>query len=371
MDIRVSKFRETIELLNPVVPKKPSVKSLAYILLKDGQAVATDLESMVIAPMPEADIEALIPVKDIIQMIQYVPGTEMLTLKVTKKKLKVSWSDGSSSFPLEDTEKFPAVPEFTPVAEESLNGDILIPAMESLSGYVATEGSRAVLTGVTLILGKHVRVAAGDGYRMADKQLDLTFPMEFINVLPISAVSLLQHLWKKVPRTPPPSDSLVPILTAKKMVSVGHDGEKAIRFQFSQGISAIVKFIQGDPPEWLKLVPTGDPILKVQMFAPDLELAINRVKNVAKEGAGRIRIDFKDDQAVVSAKEGDLDAESSISTINAEGVPNRLAIHLPYIMGYIKGKEGIVTISWTGETTPIIFQSLGKPRVLIMPMKYD
>lgn len=368
MEIKISRFREVMDLLNPAIARKPTVKSLGYVLLKDGQAVATDLETMVIVPLPQADITTLIPVKDIINVLQYVPGTELLTMKSTEKKLTVSWSDGNASFPVEDPGTFPAVPEFNPVAEETLNGDILIPGLEALVSYAATEESRPVLAGITLILGDPIKVAAGDGYRMADKELPLTFPMEFTTILPLSSVSVLQHLWKKVPRTPPPSDSLVPILTAKKMISVAHDGERGLRFQFSQGITAIVKLVEGNPPEWLKLVPKGKPTLKAQVYAPELERAVNRVKGIAKEGKGMVRMEFKDNQVVVSAESGDLDAESTISTINAEGTPNRLAVNFSYILNYLKGKEGIISISWTGEKSPVTFQSLGKPRVLIMPM---
>lgn len=371
MEIRISRFRETMDLLSPAIARKPTLKSLGYVLLKEGQAVATDLETMVIAPMPEADITTLIPVKDIGKVFQYVPGTEKVTVKSTKKKLAMSWSDGSASFPVEDPETFPAVPEFNPVAEETLNSDIFIPGLEALKSYAATETTRPVLAGVTLLLGDPIRAAAGDGYQMADEEFDMKFPMEFTNILPLSSVSVLHHLWKKVPRTPPPADSIVPIVTAKKMVTLGHDGEKGLRFQFAQGITAIVKLVQGDPPDWLKLIPTGEPVLKVQVYAPDLELAINRVKNIAKEDNGRVKIDFKDDQATISAKDEGIDAESTISTINAEGVPNRFAVSISYILNYLKGKEGIVSVSWTSENSPIAFKSLGKPRVLIMPMKYD
>ena len=371
MEIQIYKLRESLELLKPAVARKPTIKSLGYVMLKDGQAVATDLETMVIVPMPEADITALMPIKDVAKVLQYVPGTERLNVKATKKKLSMSWSDGSASFPIEDPETFPEIPEFNPVAEETLSSDILIPGLVALQSYAATETSRPILSGVTLILGDPIRIAAGDGYRMADKELPLTFPMEFTTILPSSSVSVLSHLWKKVPRTPPSSDALVPILTAKKMVTVAHDGEKGLRFQFSKNATAIVKLIAGDPPDWLKLIPTGEPILKVHAYAPDLELALNRVKSIAYVGSDRVRMDFKENEALISAKGEDLDVESSIETLNAEGVPNRFAINVSYLLNYLKDKDGIVSIAWAGGNSPITFQSANNPRVLIMPMKYE
>ena len=54
MEIKVNKLKEVMELVKPVVPKKPTVKSIACLCMGSGKAVATDLETMVIANLPEA-----------------------------------------------------------------------------------------------------------------------------------------------------------------------------------------------------------------------------------------------------------------------------------------------------------------------------
>lgn len=371
MEIRVSKFRDVMNLLKPVVPSNPTLDSLKCILLKEGQAVATDMETMVIAPIPEADLTALVPFKQVAKVLEYVPGTEKLTVKGTKKKLSLEWENGSAEFPTKDPGSFPSIPDFTPVAEAGLNADNLIPGLVSVRRYAAQEEQRAVLHGVTLILDKKIRAAAGDGFRLADNELDGSFPGEYALVLPLSSVSILEHLWKKSPRPATTVDDLIPALTAKKMVNVSVDGKEGLRFQFTSGLTAVVKLIQGNPPDFIKLFPTGKPVLKASFYAPELEVAINRVKSVAEDNK-RVRIDFKDSQATISATGADdLRAESSISTLNAEGVPNKLAINIDYILDYLKGKEGLMTLSQTDEKAPISFQSHNHPRVLIMPMKYD
>ena len=52
MQIRVDKLRKTIALLQPVVPKNPTLKILTNILLKDGNMRATDLETEVSVGIP-------------------------------------------------------------------------------------------------------------------------------------------------------------------------------------------------------------------------------------------------------------------------------------------------------------------------------
>ena len=43
MEIKVSKLKEVMDLMKPVVPKKPTVKSVACLSMGNGKAVATDL----------------------------------------------------------------------------------------------------------------------------------------------------------------------------------------------------------------------------------------------------------------------------------------------------------------------------------------
>jgi hypothetical protein len=45
MHMQVARLRETLTLLQPAVPKKPSIVILKNILFKEGQAAATNLET--------------------------------------------------------------------------------------------------------------------------------------------------------------------------------------------------------------------------------------------------------------------------------------------------------------------------------------
>ena len=370
MDIQIARLREVMDLLKPAVAKKSKIESLNHILLKEGQAVATNLETMVIHSVPEADFTSLIPFNDVAKVLQFTPGREMLHMVVKKGKLSLSWEGGKATFPVENHENFPEVPEFVPEHEESLDTDTLIPALVSVVPYTANDTSRPILNGVTLILGDPIEVAAGDGFRMADRVLPLSFPKDITTVVPSSSVDCLAHLWKKTPRTTPASDELVPVILAKKHAMVGHDGKEGLRFQFGKNTTAIIKLVSGTPPDWLKLLPKGDPILKVQVLGPDLELALRRTMGASREKDAMTRIAFKDDSATVSAKNDGQEVSTSFKTYSSEGAPNKIAVNSSYLLQYLNGKEGIITIAWTGGTSPIALHSnKDDPRVLIMPMK--
>jgi len=371
MDIQVARFREVLGLLKPVIPRNPTLKVLTHVLIKDGKAVGTDMDTMVIVQVPEADIECLFPYTDVVKMLQYVQGLEYLHIEPRNGKVTMSWSDGSSTFSAGDPLDFPSLPEFVPTVEADIDIDTLIPAMYEALAFAATETSRPVLQGVTLVMGDEVAVAAGDGYRMAHKVLPLSFPQESINVVPAGSVNALKLLWDKTPRTPPASDSLIPIIVAKKQASVALDGKTGLRFVFGDSTTAIVKLVDGSPPDWLKLMPKKEPVLKASVMGSQLELAARRVLSVAMMGKKIVRLVFNDDSVTVSAKYDDQEIESTIEVLVSKGAPNKVGLDVSYLLEYLKGKEGLVTLSWESRGTPLLFNHQNTPTVLIMPMNVD
>ncbi|GAI62126.1 unnamed protein product, partial [marine sediment metagenome] len=86
MEIQVNKLRELMELFKPAVPRKSSIPITAYIRLGEGKAIATDLETMVIADLPEAEEPMLLPFASLAEMLKYVPGNEMIKIEAQNKK---------------------------------------------------------------------------------------------------------------------------------------------------------------------------------------------------------------------------------------------------------------------------------------------
>ena len=169
MEIKVNKLKDVMELVKPVVPKKPSVKSIACLCMGSGKVVATDLETMVIANLPEAQEPLLLPYSSIAEMLKYVPGSEALKIELKGKMVSLSWNGGSASYPTEDFADFPILPELTSRAEALIDGDILIPTMMAAIPYTAEDDTRPVLSGITVVLGSPIEVAAGDGLGCATR----------------------------------------------------------------------------------------------------------------------------------------------------------------------------------------------------------
>ncbi len=369
MEIQVTKLRELMELMKPVIPKKSALKVTAYIRLGEGKAMATDLETMIIADLPEAEEPMLLPFFSIADMLKYVPGNGTVKIEALNKKVSLAWDGGTASYPTEDVQDFPTLPEMPTRAEGSIDGDTLIPALLAALPYRATEDTRPVLSGITLVLGSPLEIAAGDGFRMSHQALGLFFPLEEKIIVPAHGVVILGHVFTKTPRTPPTdADSLIPIIIAKRQLHMALTGENKVRLDFGRTASVVINLIAGTSPEWLKLIPKGEPILQSQVFAPQLEAAVKRVRAIAKDGSGIVRMVFADGKLAVSARGEDQEISATIDTLNTQGEPGRMALNHTYLLDFLSGKQGIVIVSQYDKTGPLVFQYQNSPRVLIMPM---
>jgi len=370
LEIKVNKLKEVMDLIKPVVPKTPTVKSVACLSLGNGKAVATDLETMVIVNLPEATEPMLLPYAAIAEMLKYVPGSETLKIELKGKFIFLSWSNGSASYPTEDFEDFPLLPELTARAEALIDGDVLIPTMLAALPYTAEDDTRPVLNGLTVVLGSPIEIAAGDGFRMCHKTLGLSFPVEEKIIIPRHGVSILDHVFAKTPRTPPATtQSLIKVVTAKRQLCMSIIGDNKLRLDFGTSASVVINLIPGKPPEWLALIPKGEPMLQSQIFAPQLEAAVKRVRIIAKEGTDAVRMEFADGKLKVSAKGGDQEISSTIATVHTQRAATRIAINQKYVLGYLSGKQGIITFSKYTESGPAVFEDQHSPRMIVMPMQ--
>jgi DNA polymerase-3 subunit beta len=364
MQMRVDKLRETLKVLQPVIPKKTTLPVTKNILLRDGKAVATDLEATVILELPEAKGECLVPYHQVSELLKYVPGDEQLTLETKNGSLRLSWKNGQAAYDVAKPDEYPAVPEVKVKAEAEVDGGVLVKGLTDVVGFCATEESRPVLTGVALYLGENTAVAAGDGFRMGYQLLPLPFPSENTVIVPASAVNILDYLWGKVPVTAQLAASLVQQVTAKRKIGLAlGEGNMALRFGRA---TFITRLIDGNPPTFKDLIPT--PRLKVQVLAPELEQAVRRLEKIANEASGIVRLKWTEKEMTLSAQSAEVGEVEATIPANAEDGPGRIAVNVHYLVEYLRGKENLVTIGITSDSSPILFKYGTSPIVVVMPM---
>jgi len=365
MQMRAETLRETLGLLKPVVPRKPMVPVLKNVLLSNGKAVATDMETMVILDLPEADGECLVPHREALELLRYVPGDELVAIEARGNSLELTWGSGSASYDAAQVKDYPPVPELKAAAEASLDGDSLVAALSSMVGYCATGDDRPVLAGVALFPGERIEVAAGDGFRMAYQQLPMTFPAEDKVVVPRGTIRALAHLWENIPPPPPVAGSLIEQITARRELQLAL-GDGRLKIAFGQA-TIIAQLIKGTPPNFAQLIPE-EVSQEVRFFAPDLERAVRRLKDVARDGSGIVRLTWTEASLTAVAKSDEKGEGRAEVPAQAEGGPGRIALNVSYLLDYLKGREGVVTMGVRGAQDPVILSHGSSPLVLIMPM---
>ena len=371
MQIKVRSLREALGLLGTVVPKKALLPVLINVLLKDGQAIATDLEVAVAVELPDVEGQCLIPYCSVADLLKRVPGAETLTIEQEGGKLNLTWSSGKASYEVPDPEDYPPLPQVSGLPEQTieqtLDGDDLVSALLSVVDYCSTKEDRPVLNGVALLLMENVQVASADGFRLALKTLPLALPAaEGLGevIIPAKAVRVLGHLWDKTPRVAPLDSSLVRVITAKKQLELALSSQM-LKVRFG-AVTLTTMLIQGTPPTYRQLIPEDTP-LKVRVFAPDLERAVRRVQAVARKSRDGVRLTWSEDRMTVSSRSDEESAEAVVA-VATEGGDGRVALDVDYLLGYLQGKEGLVEMGVTDTHSPVFFRHGSSPLVLIMPL---
>ena len=368
MEVRVAELRDTLKLLQPVIPRKSSLPILANVLLKDGRVTGTDLETMVMVNLREVDGECLLPYKKALELLKYVPGNDWVTIEQEGKTVKLSWGDGNAEFEVAETKEYPEVRNIQPESEGTIDeGDSMVDSFQEMLTYRAREDTRPILSGVTVAFGETMEICAGDGFRMAYQMLPLAYPAESRVTIPAGSVSLLCTLWEKAPPPMPMSDSLVKQVISKRQLDISLSGERlAARFG---KITLLSNLIQGTAPNFSQPVPQ-DPPLKVTAWAPELERCVNRVRGVAKDGNGAIRLSWSENKMTVSARNNENSASAEMDVLSFDG-GGRIAVSAKYLQDYLSRKEGVVTIGISSEKSPLLLRYGKTPLVVIMPMFVD
>ena len=381
MQIRISKLRDKLSLLQSVVPKKPSLGILSHVLVRNSEIIGTDLETRVSIHLDEANgANILLPFKSVMDFLKYVPGDETITIEPKDKKVDFTWKGGSASFETKDPVNFPELNLKEPISSGMINGDRLIEALVAAVKYCSTEVTKPVLSGVTLYLGNVLQVAASDGFRLSFQSVNLSYqhPTAKTIVIPSRTIAILEDLWKKEPAQAAAANDLISQITASRELELSlytvKEAVSTMVVKFGK-ITLSSRLIAGTPPDHLALLNNFKEPNKALFLGPDLYRAVKRVSGVAKDGSGIVRMEWDESQMTVSS--GNKAFGSIISDkipIQVGSIPGRIAINVSYLLDYLADKSGLVTIGKSEDVkAPVLLHYGNRPIVALMPMavKWD
>jgi len=367
LKIKVVDFREKMALMAGIVSKNPTLPITKNIWVGKGKLICNNLEMMLTVDLPMSDDQepCLIPYAEVMDLLKYTPGNEVMILTQIKNTVKVSWGTGSSTFGTDNPVDFPFLEKQEPVSAAQLNGNLFIDALQAAAKYAADESDqRSGLKGSIVYLGDTIQVAGADGFRLSYQSLNLKYPEKGRVTIPIETVKTLAKLWQKAPGSPNKKENFVKTVLSPKQLELALL-PSLTRISWT-GIEVIFKQNESAPPDFLALMATFKESIKVKFYSIDLLAALRRMSRVAKDSSSIVKIIWDNDYLSVYAG-GEKNETSSRIDVDGSG-PGRIGLNINYLIEYLADKEGLVEMGWNSKSEPVSFHFNNHPYQVIMPM---
>jgi DNA polymerase III sliding clamp (beta) subunit (PCNA family) len=385
METTVKRLRYVLEVLAPAVGgKKATLPILQNVVVGQGRAYATNLETAVTVDMAEAtDDPVLLPHSHLLSLLKHIPGAMRLTINREGKAVKLAAGATNAEFPVPgEVADFPPLAELDPVGEGQVDGDLFLKTATALAEYAAVDDSRPVLQCVCIALGDTIEMVGADGFRLAWQTIPMALPGPNGTLkqllLPTAAVGTLAKVWKVMEKQPTvdaqgTSDPLkkdgsfrmAMLAVAKRMATIRFT---PATLSFHHGAVTIwVQLTQGSFPDYHQLIPTDLPH-KVTFDAEAALRAIKSLADIAAAGSGVVRLQWSTDRLVFSASAEELGTMTTSVPAHGQEGEGRIAFNIKYLMGYLAGKLGMVLLETSTPSSPGRFFCSGAPDVLIMPL---
>ncbi len=309
-------LKAALKLLKPVIASHAAVPILGMVKIGGGEVIGTDLdiEMAISLPTSHAEGEALLPFRPLLQLVSAIDPTETLRFQSLEGGVELTAGCGRYVFPTLDAQEFPHMPMPEDMTTVACDGSALKAAIGFVLPFVSNEETRYYLNGVFLSGGVAV---ATDGHRLGHGGFsdDGKFPDI---IVPKLTAWLLSSL--------PPATSFS---TDQQKIRVTMPGAR---------ISA--KLIDGNFPDWRRVVPSGEDMAKTGMQRMALLRTARRLG--ALGGLSRIGpfISMLGDGGYVAialkSREGEIGAEY----IAADGAPLSVTYNVNYLAQSLTSLSG-------------------------------
>ncbi len=252
-------------------------------------------------------------------------------------------------------EEFPALPDVPDEHSFEISQSVLKDMIKQTIFCVSPDESRAILTGILLVLnGDGVRLVGSDGHRLALRDSEVANATgEATAIVPGRALG-------EVGRMLEDEDTGVNISIA----------ENQIKFQIN-GTSVVSRLIEGQFPNYDRIIPQSSE-KKLTMPAESLLSTVRRASIVARENANRIILRTEGDRMTVTAESGDVGKAYDELDIVKEGEDIEIAFNAKYLVEYLSvvDTEGIA-MELSGPLNAGVIKQVGKDDYLyvVMPMQ--
>ena len=388
METTVARLRYVLQVLAPAVNRKhPTLPILQNVVVGQGRAAATNLETAITVEFPEAtDDPAVLPHQQLLSMLKNIPGPTRLTLNREGAVIKLSAGATSAEFPVPgEVADFPPFPQLKAAGEGQVDADLFLKTATALAPYAATDVGRPILQCVCITLGAPLEMACADGFRLAWQTIPIALPrlhsppMPFTRLLlPTAAVHTLARIWKVMEKIPsvdgPPSDDptkadgefrMARLAVAKRLATIRFT-QDALSFEHG-AVTVRVRLPAGEFPNYYQLIPSDLPH-KVSFDAEEALRTIRSLAKVASEGSNIVSLIWSGDTLAFSARGEEAGTVAAGVRAHIQGGEGRIAFNYRYLGDYLAGKLGQVLMESSAPSSPARFFHSGSPDLVQMPM---
>jgi len=355
----------TLYWTQSIVERRNTMPILSNVLLAaqkgDIRVTATDLEvgvrgSVEGQVLTEGSIT--VSAKKLYEIIREVSSEE-----VQLKKLENDWVEirsDRSVFKIVgmDAREFPNFPDIDSQGLSTVPTATIREMIERTIFAVSTDETRYSLNGVLIESGNgaKVRMVATDGHRLAFDEKEL------------GSLGLVKGVI--LPRKG--------LAEFKKVLESGEDSVVSMGFRENMGfvkkadVELFMRLIDGDFPDYTKVIPKGNPNL-AKIEHEELLQALRRVSILSSERYKGIRLDFRTDKLAISANNPDLGEAVEEIDMSYKGKPITIGFNARYLIDvlHVLKVDGEVEVELKDDLSPSIVRKSGNEGFLyvLMPMR--
>jgi DNA polymerase-3 subunit beta len=365
-------LKRGLSIVSRAVAGKSTLPVLSNILLStdDGRLklAATNLEVGItswIGAKVDAEGAVTVPARLLSDVVGNLPNDRIdLELDARTQTLKLTCARFETNIKGIEAEEFPIIPTIADRdASASFPPDMLRDAIDQIAFAAATDDTRPVLTGVLMRLkGNRVQLAAADGFRLAQRTLELPEPVSEGQELIIPARALAE-LSRIIGDTQGAVDVIVT------------PGGAQVLFH-TESVDLVSRLIDGKYPDIERVIPASYATRTI-LDTQELAKAVRLASFFATASANIVRLtmesggDLKPGNLVISANAAEVgDNKGSIDAM-VHGEGGQIALNVKFLADAIAAiKTPQVAIETQTAQNPAVFRPVGAEGYIhvVMPM---
>ena len=256
------------------------------------------------------------------------------------------------------SDEFPSAPKIEKADGLKFPVKPVLGALEQVVFAASTNISRPVLTGVFWqVVGKTVKLAATDSYRLGEKSFELTkdLGVDTSFIVPSKTAQELQKILEN----------------SKEDELEVRVGKGQIQFKVD-GVELVSRLIEGNFPDYEKIIPKENKTTAV-LSTEDFLLSLKKVSVIVRENSNNVKVRLEKGKLLVFSDETQVgQGATEISAENMTGETLETALNVQYLLDVLSHlKDPKVNFSLNDGLSPVMVTPAKSSGYLhiIMPLK--